>query len=106
MLKRPVASLELPEYKIKELHDKGYTYCEDVDVEMIYSEVGITKEEWTKLTEPLPTKSALDILQEEYFSSNVVTFSKELDEILGGGVPTKLITEFAGLPGSGKTQIW
>lgn len=88
----PVTALDLPEHEIKRLHSKGFVYCDDL-------EVGL------KRNVPV-MKSALDLLQEEYFSSNIVTFCKELDDVLGGGVATKSITEFNGLPGSGKTQIW
>jgi RAD51-like protein 2 len=35
----------------------------------------------------------------------VMTFSRELDDLLGGGVPLKQLTEFAGAPGVGKTQL-
>ena len=35
----------------------------------------------------------------------IITFSKALDTLLGGGVPTGQITELCGLPGIGKTQL-
>lgn len=35
----------------------------------------------------------------------ITTFAKSLDELLGGGVETQAITEFAGEFGTGKTQI-
>lgn len=56
------------------------------------------------MKESPPTKTALDILQENS-TNNIVTFSKSLDNLLEGGIPTKLITEIVGPPGSGKTQL-
>lgn len=38
-------------------------------------------------------------------SSRIATFSKDLDELLGGGVALGTVTEFCGAPGVGKTQI-
>ncbi|XP_060082548.1 DNA repair protein RAD51 homolog 3-like [Ylistrum balloti] len=50
-------------------------------------------------------KSALDILKQEQLLPHIVTFSEQLDNMLGGGVPLCKITEFCGAPGTGKTQI-
>ncbi|XP_021370414.1 DNA repair protein RAD51 homolog 3-like [Mizuhopecten yessoensis] len=50
-------------------------------------------------------KSALDILKQEQSLPHIVTFSEQLDNMLGGGVPLCKITEFCGAPGTGKTQI-
>ena len=49
--------------------------------------------------------SALALLEEERHSGRVKTAAREFDELLGGGVPLKQITEFAGQPGVGKTQL-
>lgn len=38
-------------------------------------------------------------------SSHIITFCKDLDDLLGGGVARGEVTEFCGSPGSGKTQI-
>lgn len=96
MFNQPIGSLNLPESKIQELYSKGYVYREDVKV--------LNEEESS--TRVPEMKSALDVLQDESYGSCIVTFCRELDDVLGGGVPTKLITEFDGLPGSGKTQMW
>lgn len=37
---------------------------------------------------------------------HVVTFSAALDALLGGGLPLRALTEVAGTPGIGKTQLW
>eukprot|EP00934_Nitzschia_sp_Nitz4_P005415 Nitzschia sp. Nitz4//scaffold372_size14277//10216//11418//NITZ4_008944-RA/size14277-processed-gene-0.7-mRNA-1//1//CDS//3329549594//5405//frame0 len=36
---------------------------------------------------------------------SIVTFSSAVDELLGGGIPMGSLTEIAGLPGVGKTQL-
>lgn len=43
--------------------------------------------------------------RKEYFRRAIVTSCRELDVALSGGIPTGVITEFCGPPGSGKTQM-
>lgn len=105
-MKRPIVTLNLPEYKIQQLHKKGYIFCEDVNIETIRLVAGITAEEWKKLTANTKSTNALDLCQVESDNNHIVSFSNALDKILGQGVPLKSITEFSGLPGTGKTQIW
>jgi len=50
--------------------------------------------------------TALDLLQTVRCQQPIVTFSEQLDTLLGGGVPLGKMTEFCGAPGTGKTQIW
>ena len=49
--------------------------------------------------------SALDMLKAEQQLLSIVTFSAQVDEMLGGGVPLGKITEICGAPGVGKTQF-
>ena len=49
--------------------------------------------------------SALEMLKVEQLQSYVVTFSAQVDGMLGGGVPVGKITEICGAPGVGKTQF-
>ena len=50
-------------------------------------------------------ESALQLLERESASRSVVTMCRQLDELLGGGVPLGRLTEFCGAPGLGKTQL-
>ncbi|EGC32854.1 hypothetical protein DICPUDRAFT_18874, partial [Dictyostelium purpureum] len=47
--------------------------------------------------------NVLDLLIKE--NQHIITFCKEIDQILNGGVPLKKLTEFCGVPGIGKTQM-
>ncbi len=49
--------------------------------------------------------SGLEALERRKSIKRITTGSKALDELLGGGIQVKTITEFAGEFGSGKTQI-
>ena len=49
--------------------------------------------------------SALEMLKAEQLHSCIVTFSAQVDGMLGGGVPVGKITEICGAPGVGKTQF-
>ena len=49
--------------------------------------------------------SALEMLKAEQLQSYIVTFSAQVDGMLGGGVPVGKIAEICGAPGVGKTQF-
>jgi DNA repair protein RadA len=53
----------------------------------------------------LTFKTALDIKKERMSLPKITTGSRNLDNLLGGGIEVKTITEFFGEFGSGKTQI-
>ncbi|KAK6119377.1 hypothetical protein DH2020_046884 [Rehmannia glutinosa] len=50
-------------------------------------------------------QTAWDILHEEESSICITTSCSDLDEILGGGIRCKEVTEIGGVPGIGKTQL-
>ncbi|HID47611.1 MAG TPA: DNA repair and recombination protein RadA, partial [Methanococcaceae archaeon] len=50
-------------------------------------------------------KSGMDLLNQRRTVWKLSTGSKELDRILNGGLESQSTTEFAGMFGSGKTQI-
>ncbi|KAK3912655.1 DNA repair protein RAD51-like protein 3 [Frankliniella fusca] len=111
---RPITTLPLPATAQLLLRENGFLYCEDV-----ISHRGVAPEAckilqrwdlhsgdcWNGLTSPPPTYNSLDLWQEECASSSIVTWSKDLDVILNGGIPFQAITELCGAPGSGKTQL-
>jgi RecA/RadA recombinase len=52
--------------------------------------------------------TAYDLLSRRdtrYKTKHIVTFCRQLDEILGGGIALGQVTEVAGLPSTGKTQL-
>lgn len=51
-------------------------------------------------------QNANSILKKEFQEAAIPTGSTELDKALNNGVKLGTITEFAGLSGSGKTQLW
>ncbi|KAD5316987.1 hypothetical protein E3N88_16933 [Mikania micrantha] len=50
-------------------------------------------------------QSAWDMLQEEETLVHITTSCADLDNILGGGISCKEVTEIGGVPGIGKTQL-
>ncbi|XP_065859385.1 DNA repair protein RAD51 homolog 3 isoform X2 [Euphorbia lathyris] len=50
-------------------------------------------------------QNAWDMLHEEKSLTRITTSSADLDNILGGGISCKEVTEIGGVPGIGKTQL-
>ncbi|CAK9154502.1 unnamed protein product [Ilex paraguariensis] len=50
-------------------------------------------------------QTAWDMLHEEELLRRITTSSADLDDILGGGISCKEVTEIGGVPGIGKTQL-
>nr|XP_009781081.1 PREDICTED: DNA repair protein RAD51 homolog 3 isoform X3 [Nicotiana sylvestris] len=50
-------------------------------------------------------QTAWDMLNEEESLGRITTSCSELDDILGGGISCKEVTEIGGVPGIGKTQL-
>ena len=111
--------LPLPPSTLGRLEEAGYFNVADLDgvsVAELAEEVNMSPQEAARLmviirchgeatlSDGNPT-SALDLLKEERETAKLVTFVHELDELLGGGVHLKQLTEFAGMPGIGKTQL-
>ncbi|MCC6047886.1 MAG: DNA repair and recombination protein RadA, partial [Desulfurococcaceae archaeon] len=53
----------------------------------------------------LTLKTALDLKKERSGLPKITTGSRKLDELLGGGVEVRTVTEFFGEYGTGKTQL-
>lgn len=53
-----------------------------------------------------PATTAWDLINDAQLQQPITTFSLQLDELFGGGIPVGKLTEFCGAPGVGKTQLW
>ncbi|KAI0223234.1 DNA repair RAD51-like protein 3 [Lamellibrachia satsuma] len=129
-MQRELGSFPLTPGHRQKLHNAGFLVVEDVlqvKPDELGREIGVTHEEvldiltLVKGATKSPTATLkdptmhlerahghmtlLDMLQEPRLQQYIVTFSEQLDGILGGGVPLTRITEFCGAPGIGKTQI-
>ncbi|XP_055318102.1 DNA repair protein RAD51 homolog 3-like [Sitodiplosis mosellana] len=51
------------------------------------------------------SKSAYEVWKEEKEAGVIITLCREMDDAIGGGIRIRLITEFVGGPGTGKTQF-
>lgn len=113
---RPLSTFPIaPVHKTK-LCASGFLTVEDLkDIKptALSKETGIGLEECLEIimlvnddsTKKSSVKSAYDILQQEQTLPPIITFSQQIDVMLGGGVPLCKITEFCGAPGIGKTQM-
>lgn len=55
--------------------------------------------------EVLVGESALGRMEKEVNQGAIITFSEQIDSMLGSGVQLGRVTEFSGVPGIGKTQL-
>lgn len=111
---RSIEELDVSPSIIAKLREAGYTSLESL-VTVSAQDLSVT------LGIPLPTahriigaardaldirfKTAKEVKLERMNIGRITTGSKALDQLLGGGVETKTITEFFGEYGTGKTQI-
>lgn len=101
-----VASINLPVAVIHSLINKGYIYVKNVNIKDPQVSKIIDEQSWLRATEVPVIKTALDVYEEECDLRNILTFIKQLDRVLGGGIGISQITELYGDAGSGKTQMW
>lgn len=111
---RPLSTVPLPATAQHSLKENGFLYCEDVlshrgiDPEarnLLHQWNLHSNDSWHSFTASPISQSSLDIWQDECTSPGIVTWSEQLDSMLGGGIPLQAITELCGAPGSGKTQL-
>jgi RAD51-like protein 2 len=50
-------------------------------------------------------KSALQAFQQHQDRKSIITFCREVDTLLSGGIPLRQTSEVCGVPGAGKTQL-
>lgn len=98
----------------QKLVDAGYTTIEAIAVATpheLAQIAGIPLVQAQKIIEAarealdIRIKTALELKRERMKVGKITTGSKSLDELLGGGVETRTITEFFGEYGTGKTQL-
>ena len=120
-----LAALPLPRSIVLRLAGLGYCRTSDLDGVLPLSlagKLGVTEGEATKLLANVRTggnctddlaskylrssaKTGLAMLEEERASFRIITQVQELDALLGGGIRPCQLTEVAGVPGVGKTQM-
>ncbi len=115
--KRPTSIADLPGVgpsTASKLIEAGFTSIEAIAVatpEELASVAGIPLATAYKIIRSarefldIKFKTAKEVKQERLNVRKITTGSKNLDELLGGGIETRTITEFFGEFGSGKTQI-
>ncbi len=116
-MERKVRSLEdlgLSSSLINKLREAGYRTLEAIavaNVNELASVVGIPTPTAQRIISKardalgLRFMTALELKKQRLNIGRITTGSKRLDELLGGGVETRTITEFFGEYGTGKTQI-
>jgi len=99
---------------LSKLKDAGYTTLQAIAVvtpEELSVDTGIPIATAQKIISAarqalnITFKTALELKQERMNTQKITTSSKNLDELLGGGIETRMLTEVFGEYGSGKTQI-
>lgn len=98
-MEQNVTSLNLPLRKINKLQNLGKHYRSDL-TETLLNSLSID------LPKVPQTTTALDSLEVELLHGAILSFNSELDKVLRDEITPGRITELAGFPGSGKTQIW
>lgn len=118
---REVSSLSLGRSIIDRLCEKGFRLTSDLKglrpLDLV-RELCVSTEEALEIirsveepTHLLSSSSSTYTMSANEVSSLIqgerylITFSRAIDSMLGGGVPVGQITEFVGLPGVGKTQL-
>ncbi|MCE4614939.1 MAG: DNA repair and recombination protein RadA [Desulfurococcales archaeon] len=99
---------------LSKLKDAGYTTLQAIAVvtpEELSVDTGIPIATAQKIISAarqalnITFKTALELKRERINTRKITTSSKNLDELLGGGIETRMLTEVFGEYGSGKTQI-
>ncbi|XP_066253638.1 DNA repair protein RAD51 homolog 3 [Euwallacea similis] len=92
-----ISSLNLPIETIKKLKMSGKLHVSDLnDLELNALPIKFYE---------APYVSAINLLEQELLTYSILTFNTELDSVLKDEIVPGKITEIAGFPGSGKTQI-
>ncbi len=96
------------------LKEAGFTTIESIGVtpkKELIEKTGISAETAENLIQKvrevlgLELMTAQELFEKRQMAKRITTASKNLDKLLGGGLETQAITEFAGEYGTGKSQI-
>lgn len=96
------------------LREAGFTTIESIAVtpmKELMDKTGISEETAITLLQKvrkfigLDFMTALELFEKKQNAQRITTASKNLDNLLGGGIETQAITEFIGEYGTGKSQI-
>lgn len=118
-MERLLSSFPLPPLQLQALFTAGFTTAHEI-LELkptdLSKELNITKEDALSIIQcvsqfnglhssKLKSQTAWEMLNDEAALSNIITFSEQIDNMIGGGIPVSKITEVSGAPGIGKTQL-
>lgn len=115
-MQRELNTFSLSPLLRSKLVNSGFVVVEDViglKPSELSKELGIDAKEAVELLQLVRDSNeqresavtALDLLHSVHNQQPIITFSEQLDTLLGGGVPLGKMTEFSGAPGAGKTQM-
>jgi RAD51-like protein 2 len=110
---------------IKKLYDAGYHHFDDFqgqDAVSLAKDCGISHKEAVEVlkqvretsninklnplvSSTIKTQSAFEAFQKHKDRKSIITFSKDIDNLLKGGIPMGQTSEICGVPGVGKTQL-
>ncbi|XP_043235425.1 DNA repair protein RAD51 homolog 3-like [Amphibalanus amphitrite] len=105
---RQIYTLQEPDSTIQKLHRAGLVQVRDVlrlTPDQLAAEAHLSPSEAAGLQQRAGRRPALTQGRPRPPAGHVVTFSRRLDALLGGGLPLGRITELVAPPGGGKTQL-
>ncbi|CAG8494092.1 3067_t:CDS:2 [Paraglomus brasilianum] len=108
---RPISSLDLSPGIRTKLTKAGFQTVRDLEeTTPVDLSKGISTDDALKILQQtkrntVDAMSASEVLVRERLAASISTSSNAIDNMLGGGVPIRKITEFCGAPGIGKTQF-
>ncbi|CAH1128017.1 unnamed protein product [Ceutorhynchus assimilis] len=100
-MQQAIETINLPKSKLENLRKSGQYFCDDLTEASLKT---------LSISSPKPqsnknTTTSLELLEEELLNGCILTYNTELDKVLSDEIVPKRITELAGFPGTGKTQI-
>ncbi|KAJ8938268.1 hypothetical protein NQ314_011548 [Rhamnusium bicolor] len=103
-MEQNLSSLNLPKNIIAHLKTLGYNYVSDLEPNVLPGKLEL--QSLSKSQKRAETKTAFDLYQAELLNGCILSYNEKLDCILQNVIIPKALTEFAGMSGSGKTQVW